>query len=150
MEVIAFASEDRMRINTHLYVKIACRATSVAYFTLASHTDSHAVADAGGDVNYQVTALSYTTIAATIATRIWDNFTCSVTGWARHCRHHVAEERSLHLLDSTSTVALAAYIWLRLSFGTRALALITQHSGIDGDLFFSTFKRIFERNAGSQ
>ena len=139
-----------MRLGGNLHIKIARRAAAVADLTLGSHADAHAITNAGRDIYGEIAALLHAAIATTVVTRISNDFTEALALRARAGGHNVAQEAALHLLNLAHAATTITGNWLGLGGRTRALAAVTEHSGIDGDLLLQAGIGLFQANGGAQ
>src|SRR5699024_2733767 len=79
VQVVPLPVEHRVRTGGDLHVEVTGRATTVADLALPRHADAHAVADAGRDVDHQVTALLHATTTGAAGAGVLDDLAVAVT-----------------------------------------------------------------------
>ena len=139
-----------MLLCVDLNIEVTGRAAAVAYLALGGHADTHAIIDAGRDINGDIATLLHAAVTGAVIARIGDDLAKTLTLRARAGGHDVAQEAALHLLDFAHAIAVIAGNRLGLGLGTGTTAAIAQHRGIHGDLFLQAGVGLLQGDAGAQ
>jgi hypothetical protein len=134
VQIVAVAHEDVVRLLVNLDVQVARRSSPGPDLALSGEPDSHAVADAGGDLHGDLAPSPHPSVAAALVARVEDDFAHAAAGRARSRGHDLTEQRALHGLHLAAPTAGVAGRRRRILVGAAALAAVTQHRGVNGDL----------------
>jgi hypothetical protein len=133
-----------MRLLVHFHIQVTGRASAGADLTLGGEADPHAVADTGGDLHADLAAGADPAVAHALVAGVGDHDPDTAAGRTGPRRHHLAEQGTLHGLHLTAAAAGVTRDRRGVAVGALALASITQHGGVDGDLLGHTGRALLQ------
>jgi hypothetical protein len=142
VQVVALAGEDRVLALDDLDVQVAGRAAARADLALAGQPDPHAVLDAGRHLDGQRPPGADPPVTAALAARVLDDRAEAAAARAGAGRHHLAEERALHLLHLAAALAGVARRRVGAGGGALAGARRADDRGLEGQLALGAEDRV--------